>query len=313
MGLFSSRLPLKTLVRLSHQLAKLADSDIPLVRSLELIGEKADQRLKRVLMRMSDAFRTGAAFEEALRAESKYFPVFLLEMLVNGERAGRLAAVLEDLAEYYEDRLKIRRSIIRAVTYPLCVAAVIFYVIPFCRQYVLSGFDLARCLLSLAYSLASLGVFIAICAVLWRVGVLKPVWGFASVHVWPFASLTRKFNLARFFRSLGLLFESGMHPAWCIERSAEVLSNPLIRRDLLRAAPMIGRGATLDEAFAQSRFVPAMARRMIRVGEESGRIDFALRKVSEYLLNEADHRVRAIVVCLEAILILALGFVILAL
>jgi len=119
--------------------------------------------------------------------------------------------------------------------------------------------------------------------------------------------VTRKFGLARFFRSMSLLISSGLRIDHCIENSAAVVSNPYLEKDLLKALPGVRDGQTLVEAFSESRLLTPTAREMLYVGEESGSLDQTLRKVSEYHLAEATHAVQVATKILGVLIALIVG------
>jgi type II secretory pathway component PulF len=143
--------------------------------------------------------------------------------------------------------------------------------------------------------------------ILSRMGIFQWISGAVSTFVPPFRGVTRKFAMARFFRSLSLLIGSGLNLPRCIESAAAVTANPYIQRDLLQAVPMVSGGHTLVEAFSDSRYMPSTAREMLFVGEQSGQLEKSLKKASEYMFGEAAHAVQVMTKIFSTVIYLAVG------
>lgn len=304
MGLFSAQIATKSMVPLCRQLATSYDAGIPILRALSLVRDGTrDKRAREVLEAMADQVRNGATLGDAARSHQKYLPRYFIELLSAGEMSGRLSVMLRDLAEYYEDQLTMRRSIVGSLVYPgIQLAAAWFlgtFALRLIRRLDFTGktqFDFWQYLVGYGYfqlkAMCVLAAVFALCAGLARLGVWKWIWGWFTNFVWPIKTVTRKFALARFFRSMSLLIGSGMNIKSCIINSAAITVNPYIERDLLQAVPLVAEGATLMQAFAVTRSLTPVAREMIFVGEQSGNLEQSLLKVSQYHLEEANQAVK---------------------
>ena len=305
MALLSSQIPLHRMVPLCRQLASMHHAGIPVLQSLVLAADQARSgKVRNLLRQMAFDIRQGATLHEAAAAQSKRLPRFFIELLGAGEAGGRLDMMLNDLADYYEDRLTMRRQIIGQLVYPAILLFVAWALIPFAMGAVRQGisgsseaFNLAGYIsvwaLGRLFSALRIAVVVLVVLALFRVGIFQWVWGAFTTFAWPFSRVTRKLAMARFFRTLSLLFASGMNAVTSIERSAAVIANPYIERDLLQAIPAVRNGETLTEAFGRCRYVTRAAHEMLQVGEQSGKLDSLLRKLSEYFQEEALHALNA--------------------
>jgi type IV pilus assembly protein PilC len=230
--------------------------------------------------------------------------------------------MLRDLAQYYEDRLEMQRSIVRSLIYPGIQIAAAWYIGMFALRLIgqISGifkaegrqsFDLMQFFYDYAvFQAKATLVFAAIfagCVVLSRMGLFGYVWGLFATHIWPLSPVTKRFGLARFFRSMSLLIGAGMRVDHCILHSAAITANPYMEKDLLKAVPLVREGYTLEESFGVSRMLTPTAREMIAIGEQSGQLEQALRKVSEYHLEEAQHAVAIATRVMGVLILLAVG------
>ncbi len=303
MSLFSSQLPIKTMVPLCRQLSTSYNAGIPIIRALALVAEQTrDRRARTVLTEMSDEIRAGATLGQAARAQARHLPLFFIELLATGEVGGRVDVMLKDLADYYEDRLAMRRTIVGAAVYPMLQLMAAWFLGTFALGLVKRldfgqggqalGKYIQTYLRFQVAALVSFGVIFVICVVLARLGIFKWIAGWFTTFVWPISTVTRWFSLARFFRSMSLLISSGLNIVDCIGRSANVVGNPYIAADLRKSIPYVKEGTTLVEAFGASRYLTPTAREMLQVGEQSGELDGALRKVAEYHLAQATQAVK---------------------
>ncbi len=321
MGLFSSQISLKKVVPLCRQLATSYDAGIPILRGLEIVGrQNGDKRIRQVMEEMGDSIKNGGTLGDAVRAQRRYLPPFFVELLATGETGGKLDVMLRDLAQYYEDRLEMQRQIVRSMILPGIQLAAAWYIGMFALMLIgrlstlfkndgRGGFDLMQFFYEYAIFQAKATLVFAVifagCVVLSRMGLFGYVWGLFTTHVWPLSPVTRRFGLARFFRSMSLLLGAGMRVDHCIINSAAITANPYMEKDLLKAVPLVREGHSLEEAFAATRFLTPTAREMVVIGEQSGQLEQAFRKVSEYHLEEAQHAV-AIATRVLGVLILLL-------
>lgn len=323
MGLFSPQIPTKTMVPLCRRLATSHDAGIPIMRSLELIAGRAkDRKATDVLLRMRDRIQRGSTLGEAAVAEKRYLPPFFIALLESGEHGGKLDIMLRDLADYFEDRLEIQREVTGAMVGPMIRVVLAWFLgtfalglLPKIREALTSrtgtGFDLMGYINEYGnFQLKAMGVFAVIffvCVILARMGLFRWISGAVGTFIWPLSMVTRRFALARFFRTMSLLLTSGLRVDQCIVQSAGVVSNPYIQRDLLQAVPRVRSGETLYEAFQVSRYLTPTAHEMLLVGEESGKLEDSLEKVSKYHLDEAAQAVRVATKFLTVALILAVA------
>jgi type II secretory pathway component PulF len=322
MGLFSTRIPAKKMAPVCRQLAASYDSGIPITASLELIRNGArDPALRRVFTRMGEDIQQGATLGEAAEKQESRLPRFFVRLISSGEISGRLDVMLTDLADYFEERVAMQRAVMGALAYPLLQLAVAWFLGSFAlglagsidfsgrRQFRFEDYMMQWAFFQAA-ALVIFGVVLVVLILLSRSGVLSGLWGWCGNAIWPFKKIYRKFALARFFRSLSLLTASGLDLRRGIRASAETIENRKIRDDLMKAIPFISEGATLEAAFAGSRTLTPVARQMLKVGEESGRIDETLRKVSEYHFSEARQALNIGAKILSVLILLATGLVV---
>ncbi len=322
MGLFSTEINPKTMVPICRQLATSYGAGIPITQSLEHVGAVVkDGAAKRVLRDMGDDLRQGSTLAEAASSQSKFLPTFFIQLLASGEAGGRLDIMLQDLAQYYEDRLDMRRKISGLMAYPMIQVAFAWIFGTFALGVMAGAAEHGGGLSGVtAYfhdylwfqgkAMAALVLAGGVAVVLARKGLLAWVVGAVSTHVWPLSNVTRKFALARFFRSFSLLIASGLPITRCIENAAAVSSNPYIERELVTAIPRVKEGATLTQAFSKVSYLTPLAREMLHVGELSGNIEEQSKKISEYHMAEATQAVTIATKALSVFILIAMALLV---
>ena len=304
MGLFSPEIPTKNMVPLCRQLATAYDAGIPIIQVFESVSSQSGTgKTRRVMREIAADLRSGSGLDDAVKKQSKFLSPIFVHLLATGEVGGRLEIMLKDLADFYEDRLRMQRQIAASMFLPAVELAAAWFLGSFALgilsvvQEAIDGTGggtkgvtaYVDRYIQLQMRAGVVVVFFFIIAViLARMGVLRWVTGFVSTYIWPLSTVTRHFALARFFRSLSLLIGSGLSITRCVQNAAAVTSNPYMERDLLKAVPHIKRGSTLVEAFSHTRFLTPVSRDMLAVGEESGNLEFQLRKTSEYHMQDGN-------------------------
>lgn len=322
MGILSKQISTKSMVPVCRQLATSYEAGISITKAIDHVGSQSgDPKVKRVLNLVADDLRAGATLGEAVAKQEEYLSPFFIQLLASGEQGGHLDVMLKDLAEYFEDRLTIQRTVMAAMAYPALLMTMAWFIGTFALGMVreaLAGLtDPTRGGMGgimefvsryVSFQIWAMVMFAGICVgfvILSRMGVLKWITGSITTHVWPMAKVTRYFGMARFFRSFSLLIGSGMSVMKCIEAAAGVTANPYIERDLLQAVPRVRGGETLVEAFSGCHYMTPLAREMLAVGEESGRLDTHLKKAADYHLEEANHAVKVAITAFSTLIMVA--------
>ncbi len=328
MGLFSPQIATRTLVPLCRQLSTAYGAGLPILQTVENAGSQSrDRTVQRVFRTMGAELRGGQTLGEAAKSQAKYLPPFFVHLLASGERGGKLDVMLTDLAEYYEEKLAMRRKVQQMLALPVFELIAAWFL----GTFALGILDVVQGSMSdsatrsgtsgianvteyfdtylqfQARAMIAAAVLFAAAIALSRLGVLDRVTGLATTYLWPLSRVTQRFAMAQFFRSFALLVSSGTGIVSCIESAAATTANLYIERDLLKAVPLVKRGKTLTEAFAPCRFLTPLSRQMIEVGEQSGNLEGQAKKISEYHLAEASQAVAMATKVMGTLIVLGVG------
>jgi len=319
MGILSKQYSAKKMVPLCRQLATSYDAGIPITRTLEIVGsQQKDKSVRTVLTGMRDAIQQGDTLSGAAHRYEDRLSPFFIAVLDAGERGGRLDIMLQDLANYFEERLDIQRQSIVMMAYPVVLLYAAWWLGNFSLQIIGQQFASINDLFVFMGEYAmwqakAHGIFAAIVIaviILSRMGVMPYLFSKIALRLWPFGGIVRKFAIARFTRSFSMMVASGVPMEKAIRGAAAVAGNAEIERDLLQAIPPLRDGRTLAESFAGSRYLNATAKEMLIVGEESGRLDTQLHKISEYNMSEARYETQRVMKILPPLIMLAVAGVV---
>ena len=145
-----------------------------------------------------------------------------------------------------------------------------------------------------------------------RVLTLSAVRSWIVAQLWKIPALgerMRLYQLARFYRTLGMLLRGGTPVVTALDMAAGLLS-PALRGSLAAAALAIREGRSISEAMSMHNLTTPVALRMLRVGERSGRMDEMMERVAAFCDDEISRWVDWFTRLFEPLLMAFIGIVI---
>jgi general secretion pathway protein F len=315
----------------TRELATLLHAGLPLDRALSILATLSEgERMKQLLEEIREQVKGGATLADAMQAQEGVFSRFYLNLLRAGEAGGALEIVLERLAEHMEQSREVQDTLLSALIYPailIFVAVVsIFillgYVVPqFTELFEGVGQVLplpTRITIATGEFLQSFGWVLVLlaAAAAWRVRhqLSQPKgryqWHARFLRLPLAGSIITKIEVTRFARTLGMLLHNGVPLLKALSIVKDTVDNRVIADGLERVASSLKEGQSLAEPLSEVAHFPAFAVHMIRVGEESGRLEDILQQVAQVYERETQTTIKRALALLEPILILVLGMVI---
>lgn len=318
---------------LTGELAVMLRAGLPLDRALRVL---LDMAAKPAVAGLADellkAVKAGKGLSQALSAHQAAFGEFYINMVRSGEAGGQLAEVLGRLAEHLERVKALRESVVSALIYPAVLVAVaavsVFLMLGFVVPQFESLFDdmgealplPTRIIVAGGHLVADWGWLMAMAAaaVLWlgRRWLATPAgrgWRDAQVLKLPvLGGVVRKYEVSRFARSMGTLLGNGVPIVHALRIASDTMANQHLRGALAGVVPAIKQGGRLADALGGSGLFGPLALNMLRLGEETGRLDEMLLELARVADGEVQAGVKRALTLLEPLLILVLGAVIAA-
>jgi general secretion pathway protein F len=329
-GRFTGRLKTHHHLVVTQELSSLLGAGLPLDRSLLTLVELADHpELRHILDEVLKAVRGGKSLADAL-GQHKFFPPLYVNMVRAGELGGFLDGVLSRLGEYLERAEELRREVVTALTYPLILSGVLGASLVFLLVFVLPRFSSLFEGMGKALPLPArivMGTSDAIRAYWWigaleitivvfafRRWVATPAgrlkWDQTKLRTVGIGMVLRKMEVSGVSRTLGTLIKSGVPMIQALETSRAVVGNVVIANALGDVEVGVREGAGVSNPLARSGAFPPLAVQMISVGEETGKLDEMLLRVSDHYDREVRAQIMQFTRMLEPILIVVMGLLV---
>jgi len=322
---------LRFLPLITQQLATLLHGGLALDRALELAQTVAPRAVEReCLASVLEKVKGGSSLADAMAAQGGAFPKFYIGMVRAGEAGGSLDPTLRQLAEFLEKSQAARKKVTDALIYPVIVLLVglgslgiIFgFVVPRFRPlFEDAGAKLplaARSVLWISdllhdYWWAILGGAVAIVLLLmqqFRRPATRRLWDRRLLRLPLIGDLITRTQVARFARTLGTLLKNGVAPLGALAVTQETLSNTAIAEALSGVADSLKQGKGLAEPLSRGKVVPVLAVQLIRVGEETARLDEMLVKIAEIFDEEVARGIERLLALLVPGVTVVLGVIV---
>ncbi len=325
------RVALMDLVIFTRQLATMIDAGLAMVQSLEALAEQASSKVMRdVIKDITARVEAGDSFSEALQKHARVFNRLYICMVGAGEKGGLLAEILARLATYLENAARLRKKVKSAMMYPTVVTVVAILITIFLLVKVVPVFGEifssfgsklpgpTLFLIHLSDMVKKYLIFILIGGGGLVYGWLhfirtKPgrqFWDANRIRLPVFGGIAHKICLARFTRTLASLIRSGVPILEVLQIVSQTVGNVVMEKAIQTTASDIERGESIASALGKHPVFPSMIIRMITAGEQTGKIDNMLERISDFLDDEVETTLSGLTSLIEPILIVFLGVVV---
>ena len=311
------------------ELSSLLGAGLPLDRSLNILCEiSVDREMKVVISEILRSIREGGSFSDALQKHPSLFPTIYVNMVRAGEAGGVLDTVLDQLNEFLESAKELKDSVVSAMIYPAILVLTGGISIIVLMTYILPRFSVifdelggslplaTKMLLAVSSFLSSFWWLFLLAAA----GLVIGLRAFIRTKEGRYArdrlllrltgEIIRKFETARFARTLGTLIKSGVPMLLALVNAKDVISNRVIAQSIDAVTKGAREGRGIAVPLAQTNAFPQLALSMIKVGEETGQLDVMLLKVAQTYEKSLRTEIRRFMGVLEPAMILIMGAVI---
>ena len=126
-----------------------------------------------------------------------------------------------------------------------------------------------------------------------------------------FNQILKNMYVARFADSISVLIKGGVSIVQAIEITARTIGSAIYGEILMMAADEVKKGALLSQALAKHpKYFPPLVSQMLAVGEQTGKMDVLLKKVSSFYGREVEDLVSGLVEFIQPILMIIVGIVV---
>jgi type IV pilus assembly protein PilC len=331
LGLFPKRVSKNEIIYVTAQLAIMVDTGITLSTALGgIIDQETNPTFRKILRDLRDAVEGGEDFSSALGRYPRLFDKTYRALVKASEATGTLGPMLDRIACYLRKEVETRAKVRAAMAYPMVMMVLACGVTIFLLTYVLpkfaplfksKGTDLpAPTRLMMTVSDALLGYWY-----LWLAGGILLVAGFLfgkrtepgrkaldfiRIHLPIVGAMFRKVTISRSIRTLGTMLASGVPIVEAIRLAGEVSGNVYYERLWQQVLDEVTAGRRICEVLRGNPLFPRVLVQMIASGEETGKLDSVLQRVSAYYDGEVETSVKAATSLIEPIMIAVMGVVV---
>lgn len=314
-------------VNLTRQLATMISAGLPLATALAILQEQSKPAMSAIVSKVLQDIEGGSTFAKALQEHPAVFSRVYIQLVRAGEIGGMLDGVLERLAETLEKQKDFAAKTKGAMIYPaivmIAMLVVGFVMMVFVMPQLTAMYkDFGAELPITTKILIGMSDFMV---KFWWLFIGGAVAGFFGVRTWSkteageriidellfkipvIGNLRVKLILTEFARTLSLLIHAGVSLLESLEIVGTAISSYSFRNAVLDSKEEVEKGANLSASLGSHEVFPSILSQMVAVGEETGRMDEILLKLSEYYEKESEYGVKNLTAMMEPLIMIVLG------
>ncbi len=314
-------------VNFTRQLSTMISAGLPLANALHILSQQSSGEMSRLVTTILQDIEGGSTFSDALAKHPKQFGKMYIQLVKAGELGGVMDTVLLRLADNMEKSKAFRGKTIGALIYPVIVIitmiGVAFVMMAFVIPKMMSLYDdfgaelpfLTQVLMGISNFMASfwwlvlglmgLAGFVFYKWVSTKTG--RETWDRWLLRLPLFGPLIVKVTLTEFARTLSMLLTSGVSLLQALEIVRDAVPNVVYKNALAECVTMVEKGVPLSQALSKYQDFPPILQQMTAVGEETGKLDEVLFKLSSYFELESEQAIKNITTAIEPMIMIILG------
>lgn len=316
----------------SRQMATMIGAGIPIAQTVRAIGKGHESAaMSKLMMVISREVESGSSLSIALSKHPQYFNRLFVSLTEAGEESGKLDTMLDRVATYNEKLEALKSKVKGALMYPIVVLVIALVVSVLLLLFVIPTFEnlfqgvgadlptLTRIIVDMSHWLQAnwyifFGIILAAGMTFSYFYKRSSKMQFAMdrilLRVPVFGVIVKKSALARFSRTLGIIFDAGVPLVDGMNTVGSATGNRVYQKAVNDVKNEISTGRSLENAMANTRVFPNMMLQMVSSGEESGELEVMLDKVADFYEREVDDAVDSMSSLIEPFMIVLLGTII---
>ncbi len=325
---FGNKVKASDIVTFTRQLSSMLASGLTFLRSLEILKNQVrNNALVKIIDTIIKDIQEGASFSRAIAKYPEIFSPVYVALIEASEDSGLLDKALLRLADTLEKQQKLKNTVKSALTYPAIVVVMMIIVVFVMMIFVIPQISNLYQSLNVSLPLPTL-VLIQISnffVSFWFVPLIsffaigfaynrwyKTVEGKLTIDsillkIPLFGNLIKKTILAEFSRTLGVLLASGTLVVEALDKVSNTTGNIHYKNAIVDISEKVEKGVSIGDAMSLYYLFPPNLTELVKIGEQTGKLDETLMKASEYFENEVDQTVKTLSTAMEPIILIILG------
>lgn len=313
LGFGRNKLERRDLINFVFQLQQLTKAGVPLLDGISDLRDSTESGyFKDVLSSLSESIGGGKTFSESLKQFPKDFDDVFVALIEVGEESGELPEILRDLGESLKWVDELVAKAYKILMYPAIVLTVVLSVTLFMMLYLVPKIipfvnEMGGEIPGYTQALISLSDFLS---VYWWLIIAIPIGATVFIRFMTrrsprfayqmdslrlkmpiFGPLSFKLKIARFVSYVALLYSSGITVLRSLEIGKSLVGNKVLIGAIEEVKTSIEDGENITESFAKTGIFPPFVIRMIRIGENTGELDEALKNVEYFYTREVQEQI----------------------
>lgn len=328
LSIFTQKAKSSDLVFFTRQLSSMLASGLTLMQSLSILKDQVqNEAMIEIVSGIIIDIDEGKTFSAALAKYPKFFSQIYISLIKAGEASGLLDKVLLRLADNLEKQQKLKSTVKGALMYPSIVIAGIVAVMFIMMIFVIPQLNTLYKSLNIDLPLSTkivVGISNFI-IVFWPL-----VFGFFALLLFlfrrwrktesgqlifddfvlklpVFGKLIKQSILTEFARTFGLLVGTGTLVVEALNQTSDVAGNILYKNAIIGVSKRVEKGITIGDAMSVYSLFPPILVQTVRIGEQTGKLDESLMRVSEYFEREVEQSVKTLTTAMEPFIMIVLG------
>ncbi len=316
------------LIIFTRQLSSMLSSGLTLMRALAILKDQVQSAaMQEVVNSIINDVEEGKPFSSSIAKYPAVFSTIYVSLIKAGEASGLLDKVLVRLADNLEKEAKLKGTIKSALMYPVIVIILMVVVMFIMMIFVIPQLTVLYQNLNVPLPLPTQIVigFSDFIQTFWPIMLILLVGGVVLFRRWHktiegqlitdslilklpvFGKLIRQTILAEFSRTFGLLVGTGTLVVDALLQTADTAGNIHYRNAIKDVSKQVEKGVTIGDAMSVYPLFPSILIQLVKIGEQTGKVDESLAKASEYFERDVDQTVKTLTTAMEPFIMVVLG------
>ena len=323
-----SRVKSSDLIVFTRQLSSMLSSGLTLMKALSILKDQVQSAaMQEVVNSIINDIEEGKSLSASIAKYPSVFSTIYVSLIKAGESSGLLDKVLARLADNLEKDAKLKSTIKSALMYPIIVVILMITVMFIMMIFVIPQLTVLYQNLNVPLPLPTQIViaFSNVVGTFWPVILVLGVIGIVLFRRWKktlegqliidsiilklpvFGKLIRQTILAEFSRTFGLLVGTGTLVVDALLEVADTAGNIHYKNAIVDVSKQVEKGVTIGDAMSVYPLFPSILIQLVKIGEQTGKVDDSLAKASEYFGREVDQTVKTLTTAMEPFIMVVLG------
>lgn len=325
---FQKKMKFADVIFFTRQLSSMLESGLTLMQALSIFRNQVEKKVVYdIISGIITEVQEGKSLSDALSKYPDSFSPIYVSLIKTAEGSGLLDKILLRMANDLEKQQKLKSQIKSALLYPVIVIVMMVLVVFVMMIAVIPQLKSLYGSLNIELPLPtqiliSISDFTLTFWPLMIVSVFGGIYGFRKWHQTPsgkflvdtfllripiFGKLIKQSILTEISRTLSLLIGSGNLVVDSLQQISSIVGNSLYEKAIAQVADRVTKGITVGDAMAVSPLFPPIFIELVKIGEQTGKLEDSLQRASDYFEREVEQTVKTLTTAMEPIIMLILG------